>query len=394
MQKRLPIHKVACASLALFISSLPITYAMDLSNKSESNPPAGPSMNHACYTQERQKLKESEALEATHQQNPTLEFKNKSALKKLDLPFSQRPFDQKVEIAKLLGIQDLKSYGRVNHEFNIAMKVALRTHKAHIKASQLTEYNIVTLRDLGNLELKVDNFDDTAMKHIGQLTNLKSLNLKDHHLLPDNYKITDDRLKNITGLTNLKTLDLRGAQVTSVGLESLGSLKKIRNLSITPLQITKAVLQSLEAFIKLEDLWIESSEITAITNWQSLQKLNNFKKITISGLSITDEVLQNIASLASLEYLSIIETQVTDNGLQKLEILTNLKGLTIMSSDKITSNGVQNLVPKLTNLNFLNLCRNGSMKNLSLYNTKIPITFKDSINISRKDKTILKVFYL
>lgn len=107
---------------------------------------------------------------------------------------------------------------------------------------------------------------DAGMPHLGQLKNLKSLQLyreRQRQDEPATPSITDAGLIHLTGLTKLQDLEVYGNTLTDTGLEHLKGLTQIRHLSISGDGITNTGLQHLQALKNLTRLNITSPQVTS-----------------------------------------------------------------------------------------------------------------------------------
>jgi hypothetical protein len=83
---------------------------------------------------------------------------------------------------------------------------------------------------------------------------------------------------------------------------------------------------------------------THVTNngLQALEPMKNLRKLHLENTKIGDAGLTHLKGLTSLQYLNLYGTQVTDSGLEQLEGLKNLKSLYLWQT-KVTPIGVEKL---------------------------------------------------
>ena len=136
-------------------------------------------------------------------------------------------------------VKALREFGTISKDFNEAMKQALATKKAYIKASDLTPENVETLKRVGDLHLKVDQANDQTMALIGKLINLQGISLS-------NTKITDQGLAHLKELKNLEVIYLGGTRITDQGLAHLKELKNLQAIWLSGTNITDQGLAHLK----------------------------------------------------------------------------------------------------------------------------------------------------
>jgi hypothetical protein len=134
---------------------------------------------------------------------------------------------------------------------------------------------------------------DDDLLRFRDFKNLQSLQLADCG------RITDRGLAALEGLTDLRELDLGGDKkapaITDGGLDHLKGLKRLTNLSLANTRITDAGLAKLSGLTRLEFLDLE-------------------------GTHVTDASLEWIARLPKLEDVVLGRTQVSREGLLKLQL--------------------------------------------------------------------------
>lgn len=221
------------------------------------------------------------------------------------------PHETKVQIGKKLKGSDLQSYGQVSKDFNKAMKEALITHTAFVNASQLKAENIVNLRMIGSLGLEIDSdVDNKLMARIGQLTNLKALDLRAA-------QVTDDGLVHLKGLLNLEWIQLP-AQTSDAGLINLQDLKKLRDMDLRMTQVTGEGFKHLKNLPNLIEINLNGSPATD-QGLSSLKDIPNIKRLYLSMTKITDAGLPHLYGLKNLTTVQLSGTTVTPAAIQALK---------------------------------------------------------------------------
>jgi internalin A len=221
---------------------------------------------------------------------------------------------------------------------------------------------ICCFRNLTTLSL-ADNGDLTAygLKPLARLCNLRTLNLSGlaklscGELKPDDCApITQALLDAIGGLTELQSLDLsRTGQPTDDGAGKLAKLTGLTELKIAGARLSDDGLSTLLSgrtiACTLTKLDISDTPTLATdVGLKAIGKLRNLTSLIASGTGLhvhdplsqqspNDDGLSTIGKLSLLEDLDISKTVVTDNGLESLKTLVNLR--TFKSNDTKMSNG-------------------------------------------------------
>jgi len=295
-------------------------------------------------------------------------------------PFSNIVDDIKTKIGHFLGVRDLLRYGQISRDFNEAMQEAMKNRTRLIDFSQyselekteLTEAAIVTLAKVRCLNLAI-SATDKKMQLIGQLVNLRSLNMSEakitdaglHYLrnlihlqtLDLGYTaVTDDGLHYLRNLIHLQTLDLGGTALTDDGLHHLEKLPHLQYLNLWDTQVTDEGLHQLEKLIHLQTLNLSSTKVTD-DGLHHLEKLPHLHTLSLCNTKVTDAGLRHLGKLTLLQILRV-RGKVTGEGLHHLQKLTHLRALylgeTSLSGTKVTDAGLHHL-EKLTHLQTLDL---------------------------------------
>ncbi|HEY1785014.1 MAG TPA: PDZ domain-containing protein [Pirellulales bacterium] len=151
------------------------------------------------------------------------------------------------------------------------------------------------LKTVANLSLDFTTLADGALGHIGRLSQLRILVLR-------NSSITS--IEGIEGLDQLWELDLNGSRITDEGLKHVGQLKSLTLLNVANTAITDEGVEAISKAALLE-------------------------RLILSATQITDQGMQHLARLRKLEELQLHDTKITDAGTAVLEELPKLKCLGI-----------------------------------------------------------------
>ncbi len=104
--------------------------------------------------------------------------------------------------------------------------------------------------------LNASPITDACLEHIGRLTHVESLGLRDSH-------VTDAGLQNLRGLACLRELDLANTRVTDAGLRHLEKVPSLETLDLTGTQVTDAGLRQLARLPGLRYLDLCQTRVTS-----------------------------------------------------------------------------------------------------------------------------------
>jgi|GEM_PF-444391 len=253
-------------------------------------------------------------------------------------------------ISKMTGLVELVLQNTDATNAGIAKLVALKNLR--LLNLQRTSYMtddalavIAKMPSIQYLEVLYNNIGNDALKHIGQMKQLRSLDIRGC------VYINNEGLEHITGLNNLRALRLRQTVLGDEGLQKLAALPNLINLWIEDALISDDGLAVLPKLANLEDLTIfRCSNVTdeGLKHLKPLQKLRqlNLRDLSINGsglahitgakglrrlnlseTAIDDAALEHVAQLHSLAWLDLWHTQVTDSGMAALARLKSLQYL-------------------------------------------------------------------
>lgn len=293
-------------------------------------------------------------------------------------PFEHLPSDLKGEVVKHLPTKELGRFGQASSPSKTLAQTSWGKRIVVIHSSKLTPDNINVFKEVGNLGLVVEEkiITDDTMLLIGQLINLKVLNLS-------NSEVTDDELSHLIGLfPNLEGLYVSSSKITT--LNSLMSLKNLKRLSLTKANLAFNELESLKNLLNLEELslFLESVSDDVITALRNL----NLRHLEVASLNITNSGLKTIGeNFPELISLHLSSPQITDDGFADLKGFNHLEQLELTSNKGFSDTGVRYLISSFPKLKTLDLTEtevtdNGlqviiqgfpELRLLMLYNTKV-----------------------
>src|ERR1051325_2907931 len=126
---------------------------------------------------------------------------------------------------------------------------------------------------------------------------------------------------------NVVEVNLHGRWVSTTEILDLLQYKKLARLNLSHTRIADSDLLYLRPAVQIEDLNIAYSEhitdigLSVIKDWTRLKRLN------VSGTQVADATMTVLSSLTAMESLDVAGGDVTDDGVQELLPLTNLKHL-------------------------------------------------------------------
>ncbi len=224
------------------------------------------------------------------------------------------------------------------------------------------------LKKLTHLRLDNTPIQDEDIAHLKDLPNLTTLSLS-------GTKITDAVVKELKTLKKLTYLDLAFTKITEVGIKELKTIPNLKGLNLDGLPIGDTHLKALQELSSLEYLSLEYTEVTeaGITNLAGIKLrfvqlptdarteigLNNLLSILNDPVSLdlgnwrlSDQSVRKIRKLKQLEFLRLESVSLTDECVDDLTELPNLKFLNI-SGTKISRDGYFEIRRALPNCTIL-----------------------------------------
>ena len=324
-------------------------------------------------------------------------FGKLSDLEKLQL-FNCRTLNDEMA-AHLSGLKNLKSLAMTNSVINdstvemIAKSFPNLTDLDLSSNTNMTNGALKIISELGKLQrltLVQNKFNDIGTRRLSSLKELRSLDLR------GNMEAGDMSLEVVSNLPKLNGLKHRSTAVTDSGLEYLSHNQTLDSLLIQDFAITDQSgphlaklrqLSQLEIFrcqgfgsdgvlelkgmgltrLTLRDLPnVDDRAMEVFDNLPQLKRLylHELTSVGDAGLKhlsaltslelldiwtvpqMTDATVDVIATLTNLKELSIRSTEVTDNCIDKLLGMPNLKTLTFKDNGQITAAGLEKLATK------------------------------------------------
>lgn len=208
------------------------------------------------------------------------------------------------------------------------------------------------LKKLRTLTLEGRKIDRAGFQAIGQLTELRYLNLSWTNA-------TDDIIAHLQDLKSLKTLNLDKTDVTDTGL------RKLRNALPNTKVVFQAPTRAVESsdvrseVAKIGGFLIEAVEMNSgnrtINSWnlrgnkkvsddnlKIVNELHGLSSLDLSRTSVTDVGLKHLKGHKSLYKLNLDGTTITDAGVENLKDLVRLKDLSL-SDTLLTDKGLAEL---------------------------------------------------
>lgn len=218
----------------------------------------------------------------------------------------------------------------------------------HLRNTSMTSSGLGRLSSAGRLsmlELSGNNIDETMLEVLLKLP-LQGLSL-------DADSLTDDDLQHLTACKHLASVSLRGRRLTNDCLEFLTGLPKLERVTLAGNTFTWRAFEILTRLENLRDLEVSWQATPLLTD---LAKLPKLRRISFSGKENDDVSALAIAkSFEFLEQAYLRQTSITNEGVEHLSGLKNLKTLTL--DDAPIDDGVADSIRKMRQLGWLSLDR-------------------------------------
>jgi chromosome segregation and condensation protein ScpB len=146
-----------------------------------------------------------------------------------------------------------------------------------------------TKSSLQAVRLPSTNLDGASAQHLGQLTNLVTLDAY-------NQPVTDEALRHIRGHATLQFLHVNGdaSQVSDEGLRHVATLRSLRDLAVSHCRrITDAGLAALADLPALETLHLNATPITD-ASLPHLHKLKTLKSLNLTETAVTPAAIDTL----------------------------------------------------------------------------------------------------
>ncbi len=216
------------------------------------------------------------------------------------------------------------------------------------------------LRNLEALDLDKTSNNHNGLVHLQCLTKLRELNLGDVTRLegPDiaylgnlkqlqvlRFKAEMDNaaFSRLGQLTNLRYLNLRSSTLNDIGLRQLAAMRQLEHLDLrfNP-NVSDTGLKVLRGFHQLRRLWLQGTNTTD-KGLAALSELVELRELNLRGLPITNVGLLHLQRLVKMNTLDLSYTRVADAGLGYLTGMRQLAEIRLTMTD-VTDRGMVHLV--------------------------------------------------
>jgi F-box/leucine-rich repeat protein 14 len=181
---------------------------------------------------------------------------------------------------------------------------------------EITAAELKTLaawKSLRRLKIIHATLSDEALGALSALETVEEITLEDCGL-------TDERLSKLGSPPKLRDLILERNEIAGPGLAHLVPLK-LRTLGLEFNNLSDATLPHLAQLTTLENLWLAYCRRITDEGIRSgvLQKMTHLRQLRLRGLQqVTDSTLDDLAKFGHLENLTIRETKITWDGVDRL----------------------------------------------------------------------------
>ena len=153
--------------------------------------------------------------------------------------------------------------------------------------------------------------------------------------------ITDEFLELISEAQNLESVKVLQCDITDAGLKHLRDLTKLKELDLgVCYKVTDEGIKHLAKLDRLEVLTLGHTKVTGKT-FGLLKKLGRLRELSLQGSRFTDEGCAQLKTLKGIQFLYLYANfRVTDNGLEHLRALPNLRVLDVTMTD-VTDSAVR-----------------------------------------------------
>ena len=206
------------------------------------------------------------------------------------------------------------------------------------------------LRTLRNLDLSGSPLSDTNLDPIGNLTDLRELNLARTW-----YR---DSLGFVQALKQLRAICISHTRIVDAELAHLTELPALKEVDCSENSIGDEAVLHLAAIPALNDLNLSAydtglSPTITMRGCQLLSQARRLEKLDLSGAGLDEEGLVHLGQLSALEELGLERTSISDVGLAHLAKLSQLRILNLWLT-AVSDNGLAYLAG-LSNLEELEL---------------------------------------
>ncbi len=157
--------------------------------------------------------------------------------------------------------------------------------------------------------------------------------------------------KSIVHLTGLKHLDIKNSELSNADLKTLEQLKKLAILNLSGTVVDSSALAKSPLLKQIFVIQIESMNEPSVL-LESLLKHNQLDNLDVRHMILQRKDFATISKMSTLRLLTIKSTNVTDEDLEAMTKLTNLRQLNIDCCSNLTVKSIATIskFKKLKNL--------------------------------------------
>lgn len=187
-------------------------------------------------------------------------------------------------------------------------------------------YHLEGLGKLTTLRLTGDGMTDKGIQRLEKFTQLQSLALVQTSVSEYGLGLFLPKLK------KLKSLTLTGSPVGSGGLAHARELHDLEALLIAKTQVPADDLKHLSGLGRLNTLGLGGTQFRGFGR-ENYQVIEGVEQLSLVGLDVDNDVLRRLDGLQGITWLMLYDVRVTDEGLQHLRKLPNLRWLGLASRE-------------------------------------------------------------
>ena len=222
--------------------------------------------------------------------------------------------------------------------------------RLRVAKTQITDAGLAHLRELQQLEL-LDLSECVRVTNLG-LAHLRGL-VKLRNLSVGSPLITNEGLANFSGMTNMVAIAIKECAVTDEGFIALAGMTKLTEFDIFKTPAGDRALEVVSNAKNIAKLKLRGSGVTNDGLVAHIAKFENLVSLDLGETETSDRALAAIGKLKKLEDLNLLRTKGTDAGVASLVGL-KLKRLNLDDIQAI-GDGVVPHVAKMPSLEFLHL---------------------------------------
>jgi hypothetical protein len=246
-----------------------------------------------------------------------------------------------------------------------------KTPAIRLENREVRDNDLAGLARFTNLQVldlvTCDDITDRGLRRLAGLKSLRSLTLSGEQLSGTGFR----RLQELPALTNLTVYSCE--HLTDRGIAALSEMKHLTELSLLSAEaltdsqladlakltalrklnlwggggITDAGLTHLSMLPNLEELSFSKSRSVTPRGIACLVRLTSLRDISMGDMPLGDDAMPPRSRIKSLEYVLMNRLEITDQGIQSLCNLTQLKRLCLIDCKGVTMEGVNRLKANL-----------------------------------------------